>query len=142
MSEERQSPDEKRRVAELLRANRELAGEIRELTLGRRAKPRSAQLPAARHVAKLRAEREALAAERDELAAERELRAVELEQSRAEAERQRGHGERLEKQVQEQAHRIDEQGRRLAELNDEVERLRGGLKGILRSARARLSPRR
>jgi chromosome segregation ATPase len=105
------------RVAELLRVNRELAVEIRDLTLGRRAEPRRGQMPAARSVAKLRAERDSLEAERESLEAEREsvraqLGAVE--------------GERDALLV----HR--------AELEREVARLRSGLAGMLRRARARL----
>ena len=86
------------RIAELLRVNSELAGEIRDLSLGRRAQPRSSQVPAARSVAKLLAERDSLAAE--------------LEASRAAV-------DRLTRNDEDQTRRIDE-------LTAEVARLRGG----------------
>jgi chromosome segregation ATPase len=116
------------RVDELLRVNRELAAEIRDLTAGRRAAPRSGQLPAARGVAKLQAERDRLAAEREALAAE-------LAAREAERDHLREHGEELARQIGEQARRIEG-------LSHEVERLRGGLAGILRRLRARLLLRR
>lgn len=102
--------DEERRVAELLRVNRELADEVRDLRNGRTAEPRPLQLPAARHVAKLRGERDSLAAQ---------LEATRAELGATTAER-------------------DGQLARATELEREVVRLRGGLLGILRRARARL----
>ena len=102
--------DDDPRVAELLRVNRELAGEIRDLSLGRREQPRPSQVPAARSVAKLRAERDSLAAELDSTRAR--LGAVENERDALLVNR-------------------DELGR-------EVARLRSGLAGLLRRARARL----
>jgi chromosome segregation ATPase len=98
------------RVSELLRVNAELAGELRDLTLGRRASPRSGQVPAARRVAGLEAERDSLATE---------LEATRERLGAAEAER-------------------DALRTRRAELEDEVARLRAGLAGLLRRARARL----
>jgi hypothetical protein len=110
MADDPNSPDEQRRVAELLRVNGELATEIRQLALGRRAQPRVAQLPAARRVAKLQGERDSL------------LDA--LEASRGEVDRLTRHGE--------------DQARRIEALDSEVARLRGGVAGILRRARARV----
>jgi chromosome segregation ATPase len=98
------------RVAELLRVNGELAVEIRDLSLGRRERPRSAQVPAARSVAKLQAERDQLAEQ--------------LEASRAEVDRLTRNDE--------------DQTRRIEELTAEVALLRGGFAGVLRRARARL----
>jgi len=98
------------RVVELLRVNGELAVEIRDLSLGRRERPRSSQVPAARSVAKLQAERDLLAGQ--------------LEASRAEV-------DRLSRNDEAQTRRIDE-------LTVEVARLRGGIGGALRRARARL----
>jgi len=98
------------RVAELLRVNGELAAEIRDLALGRRAAPRSSQVPAARRVAKLEAERDSLAAELE--AVRDQLGAVKAERDALLVNR--------------------------AELEREVVRLRSGLAGLLRRARARL----
>jgi chromosome segregation ATPase len=98
------------RVAELLRVNAELAGELRDLALGRRAAPRSGQVPAARRVA-------ALEAERDSLAAELEATRERLSATGAERDALLVHR---------------------AELEAEVARLRAGLAGLLRRARARL----
>jgi hypothetical protein len=98
------------RVVELLRVNAELAAELRDLALGRRAAPRSGQVPAARRVAGLEAERDSLTAE---LEAKREqLGAVEAERDAL------------------LIHR--------AELEGEVARRRAGFAGMLRRARARL----
>jgi hypothetical protein len=98
------------RVVELLRVNGELAAELRDLDRGRRERPRAGQVPAARSVAKLGAERDLLAGQ--------------LEASRAEVER---------------LTRNDEaQTRHIEELTAEVARLRDGVAGILRRARARL----
>jgi chromosome segregation ATPase len=110
MSNQEKQPDDERRVAELLRINGALASEIRDLTLGRRVKPRLAQVPAARTVARLQAERDMLAGE--------------LEASKAEVDRLRSRGEELDRHIE--------------ELSTEVAQLRGGVSGILRRARARL----
>lgn len=123
MVDEPQSEGE-RRVAELLRVNGELAAEMRDLALGRRTAPRSAQMPAARSVAKLETERDSLATRCDSLVAE-------LEANRAELERLRRHSEELARQIHDQA-------RHVGELSREVARLRGGSAGILRRIRARL----
>lgn len=109
MAEDAGTEDD-RRVAELLRVNAELAAEIRDLGLGRRAQPRPSQVPAARSVAKLGAERDLLAGQ--------------LEASRAEVDRLTQNDEA--------------QTRRIEELTAEVARLRDGVAGILRRARARL----
>jgi hypothetical protein len=102
--------DDERRIAELLRVNNELAAEMRELTLGRAAAPRPSQLPAARWVTRLQAERDDLAAE--------------LEASRAE-------------QVATKADRdgLELQNREFAQ---EIARLSGGISGLLRRLRRRV----
>ncbi len=97
-------------MAELLRVNSELAGEIRDLTLGRRMEPRRSQLSASRGVAKLQAERDSLAGELESVGGQ--LRAVEGERDALLARRE--------------------------ELEREVLRLRSGWAGMLRRARARL----
>jgi uncharacterized protein YlxW (UPF0749 family) len=109
--------EEDRRIAELLRVNGELAAEIRDLSVGRRAQPRSGQVPAARSVAKLQAERDSLAAE--------------LEASRAQV-------DRLTRETGEQGRHIENQTRQIEALSHEVAMLRGGVAGILRRLRARL----
>lgn len=89
-------------VEELLRVNAELAAELRRLELGGRGSPRSGGLPAARGLARLTAERDAV---------NEELRSVTAERDAL------------------MAHR--------APLEREVVRLRSGLSGFLRRARAR-----
>lgn len=101
--------DDERRIAELLRVNQELAAEIRALTLGRTAAPRPSQLPAARRVARLLAERDHLAAA--------------LESTRAELAAAAADRDRLELQNR--------------ELAQEVARLSAGLAGLLRRLRGR-----
>jgi hypothetical protein len=102
--------DEERSVAELLRVNRELAAEVRSLTLSRTATPRPSQLPAARSVARL-------LAERDELAAKLESSQAELVATRADRDR------------------LELQNREFAE---EIARLSAGLRGLLRRLRGRI----
>jgi peptidoglycan DL-endopeptidase RipA len=120
MSERAPSPDDELRLAELLRVNAELAVEIRDLKLGRTSAPRPSQLAAARQVAKLQAERDALAAERDALAAE----AAQLEAAKAEL----GEVEAVR----------DDLLRHKAEQEAEIARLRRGFAGLLRRGLARL----
>jgi biotin operon repressor len=116
MAEESRTGED-RRIAELLRVNGELAAEIRDLSLGRRTQPRTGQLPAARSVAKLQAERDSLA--------------TELQASRAEV-------DRLIRETEEQGRQIESQTRQIEALSREVAMLRGGVAGVLRRARARL----
>lgn len=97
-------------VEELLRVNAELAAEIRALTQGRTEGPRSGQVPAARGIARLLSERDALAAR--------------LEETEAELATTRTHREGLEAQNREMA--------------AEIARLSSGLSGFLRRARGRL----
>jgi hypothetical protein len=106
--------DDHRRVEELLRVNQRLAAEVRSLALGRTGEPRSSSMTAARRLAALIEEREALL---EELEATRSA-VSSFEQAHADVQRDRD---------------------RLAV---EVARLRGGWRGILRRARARLSLRR
>lgn len=98
------------RVEELLRVNAELAEEIRSLTAGRRDAPRVGQMPAARSVARLHAERDQLA--------ER------LERTEAELVALQADRDGLERQNQ--------------ELAAAVARLSAGLPGVLRRIRGRL----
>lgn len=97
-------------LEELLRVNAELAAEIRALSAGKSEQPRSGEVPAARGIARLRSEREALA--------ER------LAETEAELEATRVSRNGLERQNQEMA--------------AEIARLSTGLAGFLRRARARL----
>jgi DNA repair exonuclease SbcCD ATPase subunit len=99
------------RVEELMRANEELAAEVRNLTLGYSEAPRPAGMPASRRLARLLAERDRLQEE--------------LESTRAELELVSAHRAGLESQNQ--------------ELAREVALLSEGLGGIARNLRARLS---
>ncbi len=110
-------PDLGEREAELLRINAELAAEIRALTAGRITSPRAAPGPAARRVSRLHAELEA--------------RQAELETAGSEIEHLRRRCAELEWTVADRAQHIDE-------LDREVTRLRSGIGGVLRRARARL----
>jgi hypothetical protein len=98
------------RVEELLRVNAELAEEVRALAAGHRHEPRSGQVPAARAVARLGAERDALAGRLTE--AEAKLAALQADR------------DGLERQNQ--------------ELAATVARLSVGLPGVLRRIRGRL----
>ncbi len=109
--------DEERRVDELLRVNAELAAEIRSLTLERANAPRSGAVPAARRVARILEERDALSGQ--------------LEAARAELDGLKGERDGLE-------HHNRELGQHIHELDREVTRLRAGVSGLLRRARARI----
>lgn len=109
MGEARAGGGEDERVEELLRVNAELAAEIRGLRQDRAAS-RGSAMPAARRVARLVEERDSLAARLEET--QTELAAVT--------------GER------------DSLRRSVEELHGEVVRLRSGVRGLLRRARARL----
>jgi chromosome segregation ATPase len=102
--------DESTKVEELLRVNAELAAEIRALSQERTERPRSGQIPAARGIARLLSERDALAAR--------------LEEAEAALEVTRADRDRLEQQNREFA--------------AEIARLSAGLSGFLRRARGRL----
>lgn len=106
MSAERGHPD---RIEELLRVNAELAGELRGLAAGRRDAPRLGQVPAARSVARLLAERDDLSGQ---------LRETEARLAALQADR-----DGLERQNQ--------------ELAAAVARLSAGLPGVLRRIRGR-----
>lgn len=107
------SGHEDQRVEELLRVNADLAAEVRNLTLGYADAPRPAGMPTSRRLGRLLDERDRLQEELEE--ARKELDKLD-EVSR--------HRAGLETQNQ--------------ELAREVERLRGGLRGLLRLWRARL----
>jgi predicted nuclease with TOPRIM domain len=107
-------------VEELLRVNAELAAELRALTAGRAEAPRRGREPAARGIARLHAERDALSVQLQETQAALEhLQGVQAALDEVSAER-----ERL--------------GRENEELANEVARLRSGWQGILRRVRGRL----
>lgn len=111
------------RVEELLRVNAELAAELRALAAGQTPAPRQGRVPAARGVARLHAEREALTVQLQETQAALEhLQGVQVALDVVSAER-----ERLSRENE--------------ELANEVVRLRSGWKGILRRLRGRLSTR-
>jgi predicted nuclease with TOPRIM domain len=109
------------RVEALLRANAELAAEVRSLSLSRASAPRSAAIPAVRSLSKLVDERDSLISRLDH--ARSELAAAQLRI------------EQLDEHNQELGRRMHEQGL-------ELQRLRSGLGGLLRRARARLRRRR
>jgi len=109
--------EEDPRVAELLRVNAELAAELRALSAGRAEVPRQGRVPAARGIARLRGERDTLARQVEETQAA-------LEETRVALEDVQRHREGLERQNQEMA--------------SEIVRLRTGLQGLMRRARARL----
>lgn len=112
---------ESARVEELLRVNAELAAELRALTAGRADAPRRGRVPAARGVAKLQSEREALTVQLQETqAALDHLQGVQAALDEVSAER-----ERLSRENE--------------ELANEVVRLRSGWRGLLRRVRGRLS---
>jgi len=111
--------DESARVEELLRVNAELAAELRALA-GRAESPRRGRVPAARGIARLHAEREALQTQLAETQTALEhLQGVQVALDVVSAER-----ERL--------------GRENERLAAEVVRLRSGWQGALRRLRARL----
>jgi cell division protein FtsB len=97
-------------VEELLRVNAELAAEIRSLSAGRSVASRPGEVPAARGIARLHAERDSLAKQ--------------LEETEAALEATRADRDGLERQNQEMA--------------AEIARLSAGLAGFLRRARGRL----
>jgi cell division protein FtsB len=110
MSDAETPRGDEQRIEELMRVNAELAAEIRSLSLGRVAEPRSSTIPSARRVTRLAAEREALAAE--------------LEAAKAEIERIEEHNQEL--------------GREAHALAEQVARLSSGFRGAMRVGLARL----
>jgi predicted nuclease with TOPRIM domain len=104
-------------VEELLRLNAELAAELRAIATGRDGEPRRSPLPAARRVARIVEERDSLAARLEQAQAQVEATRAELAVVSEERDWLRRHVE---------------------ELHEEVVRLRSGLRGLLRRARARL----
>jgi chromosome segregation ATPase len=104
------------RVEELLRVNAELAAELRSLAAGRAPASRRGRVPAARGIAHLRGERDALETRLEETQAA-------LAEAQTALEEVQAHREGLERQNQEMA--------------TEIVRLRAGLRGLMRRARAR-----
>jgi predicted nucleic acid-binding Zn-ribbon protein len=117
MDDRKTNSEDGRRVAELLRVNAELAAEIRSLEEGRTAAPRRSQVPAARWLARLEAERDQLSSERDSLRAEFDATRAEL--GEVEAVR-------------------DDLLRHKSEQEAEIARLRSGFWGMLRRGWSRL----
>lgn len=109
--------DERRRVAELLRVNAELAAEVRSLAHGRRDSPRSGAMPSARRLTKLESERDSARVEIEAVSAE--LKAVKEDR------------DVLQQHYDEVQQHYDEMAR-------EVARLRSGFLGMFRRAWARL----
>lgn len=109
-----------KRVEELLRVNAELAAEVRSLKAGRVAAPPPGQGNAAGKVARLLAERDALAERLEDTE-------VALEHTRAELEHTRADRDGLERQNR--------------EMDAEIARLRSGFFGFLRRAFGRLMQR-
>jgi chromosome segregation ATPase len=105
------------RVEALLKANAELAAELRSVSLAGAAPPRSAAGPATRRLAKLFDERDALASQ--------------LEQQRSELIAAEQRIEALEQEIARLAAHIHEQA-------GQLERLRSGPAGLFRRVRARL----
>ena len=120
MSERREERDDSERVEELLRVNAELAAELRALAAGRAGAPRKGRVPAARGIARLHAEREALS--------------VQLEETRTALEHLQGVQAALD-EVSAERERLSRENE---ELLAEVLRLRAGWRGLMRRARARL----
>jgi chromosome segregation ATPase len=137
---ERAGADEDPRVEALLRANAELAAEIRGLQNGRIERARSAASPSARRLGRLLSDHDAVIAERDRLAADLEqLRAefvAQEERLRLEAER----ASALEEEQQRLIGKIAEYGELAEELKGEIDRLRGGVVGLLRRSAGRVTP--
>jgi predicted nuclease with TOPRIM domain len=112
--------DESARVEELLRVNAELAAELRALAGARVEAPRRGRVPAARGIARLHSEREALRSQLEETQAALEhLQGVQVALDVVSAERQR-------------------LGRENEKLATEVARLRRGWRGTVRRLRGRL----
>jgi hypothetical protein len=121
MAEQSGEKGETARVEELLRVNAELAAELRVLAEGRTEAPRRGRVPAARGIARLHSEREALE--------------VQLQETQTALEHLQGVQAALEV-VSAERERL---GRENEELAAEVVRLRAGWRGILRRLRGRLA---
>jgi DNA repair exonuclease SbcCD ATPase subunit len=115
MTNEGEPRDE--RVEELLRANEQLAAEVRNLTLGYSETPRPAGMPTSRRLARL-------LTERDRLQAELEATKADLGAKGAKLEEVSTHRAGLEAQNKELARELDLLSR--------------GFGGVLRNLRARL----
>jgi septal ring factor EnvC (AmiA/AmiB activator) len=116
--------DESPLVEELLRVNAELAAEVRALSSDRSAAPRPGRVPAAREIARLRSEHEALAPRLEETQAALAASEAAREATQAALEEVQAHREGLERQNQ--------------ALAAEIAGLRTGLSGLARRARRRL----
>jgi hypothetical protein len=120
MTGESKDRREDARVEELLRVNAELGAELRALNGGQAEAPRKGRVPAARGIARLHGEREALRTQLEETQVALEhLQGVQVALDVVSTER-----ERL--------------ARENAQLANEVARLRSGWRGTLRRLRGRL----
>lgn len=108
------------RIEELLRVNAELSAELRALAAGRVEAPRRGRVPAARGIARLHSEREALQ--------------VQLEETQVALEHLQGVQDALD-EVSAERERLGGENEALA---NEVARLRTGWRGVLRRLRGRL----
>jgi chromosome segregation ATPase len=111
-------------VEELLRVNAELAAELRSLAAGRAPASRQGREPAARGIAQMWGERKALETRLEETQAALDETQAEMEATRVAIEGVQKHREGLERQNQEMA--------------AEIVRLRTGMRGLMRRARARM----
>jgi cell division protein FtsB len=109
------APGDETRVEELLRLNAELAAELRSLRRG--AEGRSAPVPAARRIARL---------------------VDDLESTRAKLASETAAAEATRAALAAREEELGQLRRAVEELRREVTRLRSGLPGFLRRARARL----
>jgi chromosome segregation ATPase len=111
-------------VEELLRANAELAAELRALSSGRIQAPRRGRIPAGRSIAQLWGERKTLETRLEETQAALGAAQAAQQATRVALEDVQAHREGLERQNQEMA--------------AEILRLRTGPRGALRRLRGRL----
>jgi chromosome segregation ATPase len=111
-------------VGELLRANAELAAELRSLSAGRTPVTRQGRVPAARGIAQLQGDRDAVASQLEATQAALEATQGSLEATQGALEDAQAHREGLERQNQAMA--------------AEIVRLRTGPRGVLRRLRGRL----
>jgi chromosome segregation ATPase len=112
------------RVEELLRVNAELAAELRALSGGRAEAPRQGRVPAARGIAHLWGERNALQTRLEETQAALEAAQAAQEAIQVALQDAQAHREGLERQNQ--------------AMTGEIVLLRTGFRGLMRRARARV----
>ncbi|HEY0277010.1 MAG TPA: hypothetical protein VGC32_01955 [Solirubrobacterales bacterium] len=138
--EPRAGSGEDPRIETLLRVNGELAAELRSLQDGRTQHARSAASPAARRLGRLLSAHDAVVAERDRLTGALFQSNSDLEDQRARLAAETERATKLDEERQRLVGKIAEYGELTDELNAEVERLRGGVGGLLRRGAARFTP--